>query len=183
MLENGGSGGLVDISDFFAHYHFPRLQRLEFYNCMISSWNLITSRIATLTILDLDFFTIEPTPTTSQVLSILASNPTLRKVAFSVDVTSADDGDVTPPPRVPLRHLKELKLDGHLQGIFGILDRLDLPRDVDILDITLDECAVEAFHKPSAHAFETTFGIVAYLSLDWGFPFPPSLTSNSKLVM
>jgi len=143
MLQNGGSGGLVDISDFFAHYRFPRLQRLEFYNCTISSWNLITSRITTLTILDLDLFTIEPTPTTSQVLSILASNPTLRKVTFSVDVAGADAGDVTLPPRVPLRHLKELKLDGYPQGIFGILDRLDLPRDVDILDITLDECAVE----------------------------------------
>ena len=143
ILQNGGSGGLVDISDFFANHRFPRLQRLEFYNCTISSWNLLTSRVTTLTILDLDLFTIEPTPTTSQVLSILVSNPTLRKVTLSMEVTHADDDGRNPPPRAPLYQLKELKLDGYPQGIFGLLDRLELPKRMGILDITLDECAVE----------------------------------------
>ena len=145
MLQNGGSGGLVDISDFFAHYRFPRLQRLEFYNCTLSSWDLLTSRITTLTTLDLDLFNIEPTPTISQVLSVLSSNPTLRKVILSVHVVHAGDGGGTPPPRAPLYHLKELQLDGYPQGVFGILNRLELPRHVHILDVSvsLDECEVE----------------------------------------
>ena len=30
----------VDVSDVFAHYRFPTLQRLELVNCTISSWDL-----------------------------------------------------------------------------------------------------------------------------------------------
>ena len=125
----------------------PRLQLLEFYNCMISSWDLITSRITTLTTLNLDLFTIEPTPTTFQVLSILASNPALRDVNLSMGVTRAGDGGGSPPPRAPLYHLKELELDGQLQGVIGLLDRLELPRHMDVLDVLLDECAVEDISK------------------------------------
>jgi len=136
------SDELVDISDFFAYHRFPKLQRLELADCTISSWNLITSRIVTLTTLDLDSYTLEPVPTTPQLLSVLASNPALQKLVLFV-LVAPDDSAEDPSPPVSLRHLKELKLGGDPQAVFGILGRLDHPRHMDILDITLYGCAVE----------------------------------------
>jgi len=141
IFRNGGNE-LVDVSDFFTHHCYPRLQRLELFTCKISSWDLITSRVTALTTLDLALFSLQPIPTISQLLSILTSNPTLQKVSLSVGA-APDDGSRNPPPRVSLCHLKEFKLDGYPQDIFWLLDRLEFPRHMDNLDITLYGCTVE----------------------------------------
>ena len=141
VLQNDG-GGLVDITYFFSRSHFPRLQRLKLFDCGISSWDLIVSRITTLTTLDLDIFTLEPIPTASQVLSILASNPTLLYLSLAGFKAPSGDGG-NPPPRVLLHHLKELELDGNPQGVFEFLDRLDHPGRMDRLDIAVGPCVVE----------------------------------------
>ena len=146
ILQNLGSGS-VDISNFFARYRFPGLRHLGLFDCTIRSWDLMTSRITALTTLDLDLWSLEPAPSASQVLSILASNPTLRKVSLSVSEDSGDAGG-NPPPRVPLCNLKELKLDGNPQDVFGILGRLDHPSRLDLLDITFDPCEVEDISHP-----------------------------------
>ena len=141
IFRNGGNE-LVDISDFFTHHCYPRLQRLELFTCKISSWDLITSRVTALTTLDLNFYSLEPPPTISETVLLLTSNPTLRKVSlFGYGVGTHGDRNHT--LRVPLRHLKELKLDGDLQDVFGLLNKLDHPRRMDHLDITLDACEVE----------------------------------------
>jgi len=136
----------VDTSDFFAHYRFPKLRRLKLYNCSIASWDLLTSRTTVLTTLILRLNYPSPTPTTSQLLSILASNPTLQTISFSGSAIP-DDGGGRSPSRVPLHNLKELKLDGGLQHIIGLLHRFDHPANMDKLDIIVRESAVAGISR------------------------------------
>ena len=142
ILQDESTSMTVDISDFLTRYTFPKLQRLEYYGCTISSWDLLESRSPVLTTLDIFFRDHGPTPTTSQLLSVLASYPTLQKVALSWS-EDPDDGDRAPSGRASLRHLKDLELDAPLKGVFGLLDRLDHPRNLDKLDITLNPCPFE----------------------------------------
>ena len=121
----------VDISDFFAYYRFPKLQSLELINCAISSWDLIMSRTSVLTVLDLYFEDPTPNPTTAQLLSILASNPALRKV-WLAGRTVPDDGGGMSSLRVPLHHLKELNLSGDFRNVVELLHRLDHARNTNL---------------------------------------------------
>ena len=85
----------VDGSDFFAHHCFPKLQRLNLIHCTISSWDLLKSRTGALTELHLDFLDPSPTPTTLQLLSILASNPGLREVTLLHQAVPDDQADTS----------------------------------------------------------------------------------------
>jgi len=135
----------VDFSKYFAHYRFPKLERITIYNCSISSWDHLTSRTSALTTLELDFThpspTSSPTPTVSQLLSIFSSNPALRKVCLLKRAVPDGDGggDRESSSRVQLHHLKELRLDGGLRHVFNILHQLDHPRNID-LSLTLRDC-------------------------------------------
>ena len=137
------SGIPVDVSDFFAHHHFPKLRRFELFTCTIpsSSWDHLSSRTSVLTTLVLDFLSPSSIPTTSQLFSILASNPALQKITFNGFVVPDDDGSV-PSFRVQLRHLKELYLQGHLRYVIRLLHQLDYPRNIDNLHLTLCGCDV-----------------------------------------
>ena len=126
----------LDVSSFFAHSRFPKLQRLELDCSTISSWDHLTSQTSVLTILELNFGVPSPTPTTSQLLSVLSSNPALRKVRL-FDRAVPDDGGVESPIRVQLHHLKELLLDGGLRHVIRLLDQLDHPGNMDHLCLTL----------------------------------------------
>ena len=121
----------VDVSDFFAHYRFPKLRNLELINCAISSWDLITSRTSVLTVLDLYFEDPTPNPTTAQLLSIFTSNPALRKV-WLAGRTVPDDGGGTSSLQVPLHQLKELNLSGDFRNVVELLHRLDHARNTNI---------------------------------------------------
>ena len=140
VLYNWGSSP-VDISDFFAHYQFPKLRRLDTVECTISLWDQLTLRTGALTVLGLHLRFSSHTPTMSQLLSILSSNPLLQKIALNGRVIPQDDGD-TSPVRVPLHNLKELELDGSPQNVIKLLHRLDHPRRMDGLTLTLDRCSV-----------------------------------------
>ena len=135
----------ANVSSFFARYRFPKLQRLELTNCMISSWDHLISRASTLTTLKLDLadylHTPVPIPTTPQLLSILSSNPTLRRVAL-LGPAIPNDGGGEPTTRVQLRHLKELHLGGNLQCVLKLLNQLDHPSNMDSLTLTLHRCNV-----------------------------------------
>ena len=126
----------VDVSNFFARYHFPKLRRLELDYCSISSWDHLTSRTSVLTTLELNFGEPSPTPTTSQLLSILSSNPALRKVGLT-NRAVPDDGGGESSVRVQLHHLKELRLDGGLRHVVKLLDKLDHPENMDSLSLIL----------------------------------------------
>ena len=131
----------VDVSDFFAHYRFPKLQRLEFTNCIISSWDHLMSRTGALTDLCLGFTRPSPNPTTSQLLSIFASNPLLQRIILPHGMVPDDDDEI-PSFCVPLHHLRHLELTGDLRHVLGLLDRLDHPVILDKLDITLRRCTL-----------------------------------------
>ena len=101
----------VDVSDFFASYCFPKLQRLDLIHCLISSWDHLISKTGTLTNLHLDLKYPSPNPTTSQLLSILASNPLLQRIKLILNMAPSDDDDMS-SSHVQLHHLKHLKLVG-----------------------------------------------------------------------
>ena len=141
VLWNLDSTDPVDVSRLFTHYRFPRLQRLKLADCTISSWDHLSSRTSILTTLELDFADRSRTLTTSQLLSVLASNPTLQRVAlFRRAVPDDDSGESS--FRVQLHQLKELCLGGILQHILKLLNRLDHPRNLDTLNLTLHSCGV-----------------------------------------
>lgn len=131
----------VDVSDFFAHYHFSKLRRLELTNCTISPRDHLISRTVTLTTLELDLSDPGPNPTTSQLLSILASNPILRALTLRGCAIPDDDGDET-SFRVPLHHLNKLELVGNPRVVIRLLNQLDYPRNMEHLWLTLHDCEV-----------------------------------------
>ena len=141
FVWNDSEGTSVDVSNFIAHYRFPKLRHLELNNCAISPWDLLTSRTSTLTTLTLNLRHPTPAPTISQVTSIIDSNPALEHVSLSVDEVSEDD--CSDSSLVQLSHLRELKLTGDVGGVFALLDRLDYPTDMDILNLELADCEAE----------------------------------------
>ena len=140
ILWNRG-GTLVDVSNFFTYYRFPKLRYLDLFNCTISSWDHLTFRTSALTTLELNFTHPSPIPTTSQLLSILTSNPALRKVELATRAIPEDGGYGSSTP-VQLHHLKELRLEGDLPHVFRVIHRLDYPRNMDKLSLTLRDCDV-----------------------------------------
>jgi len=141
ILWNLDSTLPVDVSDFFARCCFPKLQRLELTECMLSSWDHLPSRTSILTTLRLDFANPSPTPTTSQLLFMLSSNPALQRIAL-LGCAIPTDGGGQSSSRVQLRHLKELCLGGNFQHVLKLLDQVDHPRNLDSLTLTLGGCDV-----------------------------------------
>ena len=142
VLWNGDRTRTVDASAFFARHLFPKLQRLDLKNCTVSLWDHLSSRTSALTTLALAFIpysrTTTSTPSTSQLLSILSSNPALQRVDLSGRaVPNGGSGDSS---RVRLHHLNELRLDGDFHHVFRLLNRLDHPRNMDILSLILRGC-------------------------------------------
>ena len=140
ILRNEGNTP-VNVSDFFAYNRSRRLQCLELTNCTITSWDCLTSQTTVLTTLVLHLSRSSPAPTTPQLFSILSSSPALRKITLT-GCSVPTDADDDPSPRLPFRHLEELKLAGRVHDVFKLLLRLDHPRHMHHLEIILHQCAV-----------------------------------------
>ena len=126
----------VDISKFFARSRLSKLRRLDLSgNIQISSWDRLGSRTTLLTVLSLQIggYPPPPSPTTSQLLSILASNPNLQILILDLDFPDDIDGSTF---RVPLRDLKLLSLGGVSRHLFGLLPRLILPEALDSMHLS-----------------------------------------------
>jgi hypothetical protein len=137
MLSDSETG--VDVSNFFSRYHFPKLRRLDLDGFSISSWDLLKSRITSLTTLSLTSDERSPSPTPSQMLSILSANPNLQSLAlFHGSVPRADSDRSS--SQAQLRHLKRLHLDSTFRCVFGLLDRLELPDKLDYVHLCLSDC-------------------------------------------
>jgi hypothetical protein len=136
--------GDVDVSNFFARYHFPKLRDLHLSGrAKISSWKHFRLRTTALTTLSLTIRGSSPTPTTSQLLLILASNPRLRSLALSPLMVPHDNGDGF-TSRVPLYHLRDLSLGGNFRAVFQLLRRLDHPETMDeSIKLSFSNCTVE----------------------------------------
>ena len=127
--------GVVNLSDFFAHYCFPKLRRLDLSNCL---WGQLTLRTGALTNLKLGFG-CGPCLTTPQLHSILASNPMLQRLALH-GYAVPDPGDGKSSFRAPLHHLKELELVGYSRDVIMFLQRLDHPANMDHLTLDMEDC-------------------------------------------
>ena len=133
----------VDVSSLFTRHCFPKLRNLHLFgNLKISSWDHVKSTTTALTSLSLNLNNINlssAVPTTSQILSLLASNPNLRFLVLDV-LPINDDGKDGPRLRVPLRYLEHISLSGTLRYVFPILHQLEFPERVDYGEITLEDC-------------------------------------------
>ena len=125
------------VSDLLAHYHFPKLQRLDLDECTISSWDLIMSKTSVLTSLTLNTQHPSPQITSFQLLSILRSNPSLQQITLYSHAIPGDGSSMS--SRVPLAHLRELALAGPLQDVFTLLHQLNYPRDMENLYLHLSD--------------------------------------------
>ena len=131
----------VDVSAFFSRYHLPRLRCLRLSGCTTPSWSLLELQTTALTTLWLETGALLPTPTPSQLLSIISSSPLLRNLVLShtaaVHVVGGDVSTV----RAQLRHLEFLNLSGNFSRVFWFLDRLELPDKMDDISLSLYRCS------------------------------------------
>jgi hypothetical protein len=139
ILRNSGKPS-VDVSGFLSRYHFPKLYRLELLGCSISSWDLLKSRITSLTTLSLTSDERSPSPTLSQMLSVLSANPNLQSLALFHGSAPRADSDRS-SSQAQLRHLKRLHLTSNLRCALGLLNRLELPDKMDDLKLSLSGCS------------------------------------------
>jgi len=143
----------ADASDFFARHHFPKLRDLHlFRNFKISSWDYLKAHTTALVNLSLNFNHATPPsaiPTTSQLLSLLASNPNIRSLILEQLVISGDGGNGSTSP-VPLSHLERLSMTGKFHYIFPILHQLELPERIDQAELEFHECNLEEAHETIA---------------------------------
>ena len=122
-----GSGALPDLSNFFARSRLPKLRRLHLEGVLETPvWKHLTSQTTRLTCLSLRLIKTSPRPSTSQLFSILLSNPNLRQLSLG-DSAFPDDIDES-KIRVPLRQLEEMCLFGAFYPIFSMLQRLELTK-------------------------------------------------------
>ena len=127
------------VSNFLACYRFPKLQRLVLSGCTIPSWNRIVLNTSVLTTLSLDIDLPSPKITSSQILSILRSSPSLREVVLRGCAVPDDGGDRS--SLVPLTHLRELAVAGRSQDVFALLHQLNYPGNMDRLFLDLGDIA------------------------------------------
>ena len=142
--------GYVDVSDLLARHRFPKLRDLYlFEDCKISCWDHLKSNTMALVNLTLTFDDPLPPsaiPTTSQVLSLLASNPNIRSLALQLP-TISDDGRNDSTCLVPLCHLEQLTLVGDFHHIFPILRRLKLSEKLDHAVLEFWDCKLVEAHE------------------------------------
>ena len=134
----------MDASDFCARSRLSRLRFLDLYgNLRISSWDRLASRTTLLTTLSLklDTFLSSPILTTSQLFSILTSNPNLQELHLYDSALPGDTKGST--PIVGLHDLKFLSLMGEFHRLFGLLRQLILPEALDEMHLTVFNPTVE----------------------------------------
>ena len=133
----------VDASNFFTRCRFPKLWFLSLSTGdQFSAWGHLALHTAALTTLALTIGTADScAPTTTQLLSILASNPRLQSLKLSGTMIPRDEDRSAIP--VPLRHLKKLIIKGNFHPVFQLLQRLDYSKTMDHTTLNFTRCAVE----------------------------------------
>jgi len=133
----------LDISEFLARYRFPKLRVLHLLTATrISPLDKPKIQATSLTTLYLCFRALSDNPTTSQLLSMLASHPNLQDLSL-YPTTIPRDGGGGSTFRVPLRRLKKLQLTGDCRHVFQVLRRLGYPDALDSVELELQECVEE----------------------------------------
>lgn len=132
-----GFGSTVDLSDFFSRYRFPKLRRIGLSgHCSISSWESLASRTTALVALSLAVEDCCSTPTASQLISILSSNPNLQYLKLSPAVLpNFNSGESS--FQVQLDHLKRIELRGDSRNSLQLLNRLRPANKLDCLKLDM----------------------------------------------
>ena len=137
----------LDVSDFFTRYRLSKLRSLFLHGTFIvPPWDRLVPHTTILTTLSLNIGepSLASPPITSQLLSILASNPNLQELSMTRSVIPEDDDGST--FQVPMRNLKVLELTGELRPTFRLLDRLAFPGTLDRISVSaLDSTAEDVF--------------------------------------
>ena len=128
----------VELSNFFARYCFPKLRHLEISRyCNIPPLDLLASRTTALVTLSLQIRNhLKATPTASQLLSVLSSNPNLQSLKLSSAVLPEFTSN-EPFFQVQLPHLKLIELEGDFRDGLRFLRRLVPANKMDFLKLCL----------------------------------------------
>ena len=175
----------LDVSGLLTRYHFPKLRRLRLMAINYSIWNQLGSNGATPSLTSLSILGGDPSapPTTSQLCSVLVSNPQLQSLCLARSSIPRDNGgryEFT----VRLPHLKNLELGGEPRSVFQLLHQLALPETMDSVRLNLFRCTAEDVSRPIGpyiqdflhhDRFKSRLGIVAYIL--------PSRVSIAAIVM
>ena len=133
----------LDISQLFTRCRYPKLRHLHLSSQLnISSWEHLALHTATLTTLTLNISDRRSSPTVTQLLSILSSNPRLRVLDLASYAVPCNTGDGPTFP-VALRHLKRLSIDADPNPVSQLLRWLDYPEGMDMIELTTTQCTVE----------------------------------------
>ena len=142
-LRNWGTF-ISDVSRFFTCIRLPKLRSLFLHGVLkMPSWDHLVEQTTLLTTLSLDIS--EPSLTqspTTELLSMLDSNPSLRVLSLGGFAIPEDDGG-WPTSQVSLRHLRKLHLAGELRCVFRLLNRLAFPDTLDSMVFTVPNSTVE----------------------------------------
>ena len=130
----------VDPSDFFARHYFQKLRNLFLSGCPGLALVPLSSHTTALDKFKLGDGVDVYTQTTSQITSVLVSNPHIRKLNLRLEALDDDSKRSSP---VPLHHLKKLSLRGRTGQVFSILEQLELPNTLDQCRLTLLYCTME----------------------------------------
>ena len=134
----------VDVATFFARHCFPKLWYLSLSDCSDFALDHLKPHTKALISLFLHDDMISPPsiPTTSQILSLLSSNPQLQHITLHLSAIN-DDSASGYGFQVPLRHLKRFSLGMDPRCALAILQRLGFPDGMDQLNLRFYSCGLE----------------------------------------
>jgi hypothetical protein len=120
----------VDVSDLLSSQRFPKLRDLSLSGrFVISPWALDCLKSNTAALVNLSLSLTSSILTTSQILSLLASNPNIQSLSLE-SLQVENDGGRDSETRVLLLRLEKLSLKGDLH-LLPIMRQLELPERVD----------------------------------------------------
>jgi hypothetical protein len=137
----------VHIANFLARRDLHKLRCLSISECPGLALDHLKSHTTALTDLSLRDNMASPwsIPTTSQILSLLASNPNIQAIALCLLVINDDVGSGY-RFQVPLRHLKRFALTMGSPQALAILQRLEFP-EIDRMDVCFQGCTLEGVRR------------------------------------
>ena len=135
----------VDVTNLFARYRFPKLQHLSLFECSNFAFDHLKLSITALVNLSLwgDASSPAHTVSTSQLLFLLSSNPSLQTITLDMPAVNDDIRSDYGLLQVPLPHLKRFFLAMDFRHALTILHRLKFPDVVDQLNLCFRGCALE----------------------------------------
>lgn len=138
----------VDVQKFFVRYRFPKLQNLSLFGCPGFALDHLRSITATLINLTIRYDTpsLPHTPSTSQLLSLLSSNPHLQTANLCIPLVNDGTGSDR-RLRVSLPHLRRLSLAMDFRCVLTILQQLEFPVVMDRLDLCFQGCRLEVVRQ------------------------------------